>query len=435
MLRIVTFTCLAAATTTALLGCAAHNAQAAGSERPTYSITKKAYEQLEKVGDLAQKKQWDAALAELDRMAERKYLNPYERAMMWQARSGVHFAKTEYEQSAKDMEQALALDAMPEQVELDAQYNLAQLYFTLERFGASADMFAKWAAHKKTVQPSNDYVIASAYAQAHRFAEALPYAQKAVDGMKEPKEPWLALLVSLQYEQHRDAEVAAVLERLVQTFPKREYWLQLCETYLALGKGEHALAALEHAYAAGMLTEDKDLVNLARLYLKQDQPAKCTALLEQHMQDGKVDKSAHNLELEAMCYVAAKDAAHAEAALGAAGSGLSSGEPFMALARLQAEQGAWEKARESSSSAIQRGLASPGSGHLLLGAAHYNTKHKDAALASFAEAKKHPESAACADAWIQAVKSNKHAPLPDCELTAAAAPVADAAGPAKAAAH
>ena len=53
------------------------------------------------------------------------------------------------------------------------------------------------------------------------------------------------------------------------------------------------------------------------------------------------------------------------------------------------------------------GLSSPGSAHLLLGVAHYNTKRKDAALASLGEAKRYPDSAGCADQWIKLVKSGK----------------------------
>jgi tetratricopeptide (TPR) repeat protein len=275
------------------------------------------------------------------------------------------------------------------------------------------------------VAPEQDFVIGSAYAQARRFAEAVPFAQKAVDGAPEPKEPWFRLLVWVQTELDHDAEVAAVLERVVQSFPKREYWLQLTTAYQGLGDLPKAVATLESANAKGALTEEKDFVNLARLYLQAGVPEKGAALLQAQIGAGKVKKTAETLELEAECWIASKDAARGEVAVRAAGDSIS-GEAWIALARLDGAQGDWSKAREATTSALQLGgLRSPGFAHLLLGVAHYNTKRKDAALASLGEAKRYPDSAGCADQWIKLVKSGKGT-APSCGLAASPAAVADA---------
>jgi tetratricopeptide (TPR) repeat protein len=315
------------------------------------------------------------------------------------------------------MQKAVAFDAMPEAEQLEAEYNLAQGYFMLERFNDSADTFGKWAVHAKEITPEQSFVVGSAYAQARRFSEALPFAQKAVDGAPQPNESWMKLLVSLHYELNHDADVAKVLERITQSFPKPEYYLQLAAAYQALGNTQKAVATLETARAKGALTEEKNLVNLARLYRQAGAPDKGAQLLEQQFSAGKIKKTPENLELLAACWISAKDADRGEAAVKAAGEG-ASGEAWMALARLNGEKGDWAKVREDTALAISHGgLSSPGSAHLLLGVAHYNTKRKDAALASLGEAKRYPDSAPCADQWIKLVKSGKGS-APSCGLAA-----------------
>jgi tetratricopeptide (TPR) repeat protein len=211
----------------------------------------------------------------------------------------------------------------------------------------------------------------------------------------------------------------------VKSFPKAEYWLQLAAAYQSLGNTQKAVATLETARSKGVLTEEKDLVNLARLYMQAGAPDKGAQLLDQQIAAGKVKKTPENLELVAACWIAAKNADKGEAAVRAAGEGVS-GEAWLALARLHGEKGDWAKVREDTASAITHGgLSSPGSAHLLLGVAHYNTKRKDAALASLGEAKRYPDSAPCADQWIKLVKSGKGS-APSCGLSAGSAATATA---------
>jgi tetratricopeptide (TPR) repeat protein len=403
-------------------GCAAK--QGAGADRPSYSITQKAGEYLRDAGEQAKKKNWDGALHTLDRMAE-SHINPYERAMMFMARGGVYFATDHAEEAAKSFEQAVALDAMPLKEQQNAEFDLGQLYLVMDRFDDSANTFAKWAAHSKDgdVDPQKEYVAASAFGQARRFEEALPHAQKAVDAMKgEPKEPWLQLLVSLQFELHHDAEVAAALEQMVEAFPRKDYWLQLTQTYQDMGQTEKAAKAIKSAYSAGLLTDEKDLVNMARLLVQQGDARGAAQLLDKHLRDGKISKSEEVLELLAECAVASKDVARAEAAMKAVGDD-GSALLYFQLGLLYAEKGSWDKARDAAASSLAKGGPS-GETRLLLGIAHYNTKRKDAALTAFGEAKKSPSTAACADLWLKQVKAGKSGQPSGCSTTDLAAALA-----------
>lgn len=401
------------------------------ADEPKGSMTTKTIKRLGKVRELAEKKDWDGALAELDEISQGEYLNEYEKAKLWEARAGVHMGKNggPTDDVAKDLEQALALDALGTSERLAATYNLAQTYFMLERFSESADTFGRWAKEAENPEPSQHYLIASAYAQAKRYEEALPYAQKAVDASEKPPEPWFVLLASLYYELKQEAELAKVQQRLVEAYPKKEHLLQLSATYSDMGDDAKALKTLEQLHAKGKLTEANEIVALSRLYERAGQPLKGAALLDKGMRDGKIEKTPENLEALALCYVAGKDADKAQAALSAAGEDAGSGEVYFRLALLQGERGQWTSARDAVAAAIQKGsLSAPGDAQLLLGIAHYNTKRKDAALASLQEAKRYgADTAKCADEWIKVVKSGRAGAKADC--SGGGAPAASARAP------
>jgi hypothetical protein len=388
-------------------------------EKPKGSITLKTAEKLKKVRELAEAKKFDQALAEIDEISEGKYLNLYEKAMLAQARAGLHFALNKGDLVVKDLEEALSYDAMSRQERLDATYNLAQAYFMLEQFSQSADAFAKWASESEKQEPSQQYLIASAFSQAKRFEEGLPYAQKAVDGNPQAPEPWLQLLVSLHYELKHTGELAEAQKLLATRYPTKDNVLQLAQTYADNGDHAKALAAAEPLYTKGQMSSEQELVGLAQMYVKAGQPAKAAALLDKHMKDGKVSKTAENYDVVAQAFIAGNDGDRAAAALAAAGEGKASGETWYGLGQLEASKGHWEKARDALASAIRiGGLEAPGDAQLLLGISHFNTKRKDLAISSLTAAKKYgPATSQCADAWIKIVKSGKVGDKAECSTT------------------
>ncbi|MDH5671258.1 MAG: hypothetical protein OEZ06_03860 [Myxococcales bacterium] len=394
----------------ALGGCVSH-AKTDGEEKVTYTLTKKAFMHLQRVQEHASKKEWKEALEELDSMAERKFLNPYERAMMWNARAGIYAATNKFDMAMKSLEEALKLESMPDEQQLDTQYNLAQLYLVNERFEDSGNLFAKWLEKAKNPDPSTYFLTASAYSQAKKFDKALPYAKKAVEQMKKPEESWMGLLLSIHYELKDNESVAAMLKKLLKLFPKKEYWLQLSATYSAMDDTAKALAVLEVALAKDLLTEEKEFVVLAQLYNQEGVPLKAASLMEAKRADGTVTDSPENLELLATSWLMANDREKAEATLKEAAGAASSSALYLRLAQFHIERHKWSKALEAITEAQQLGdLEDPGEALVLTGIVHYNMKHYDAALRSLEKAKEHEKSKADAQQWIDVIRSERGAP-------------------------
>lgn len=397
-----------------LVGCAKGGSKSAADEQKG-EITAKTGKRLQEIGALLQSKKFEDALEEIDDLAASDNLNPYERAKVFQMRAGAHLGMDRFDAVPDDLQKALAEDAFGKAERLDVTYNLGQALLANERYDEAADAFEKWTADVEEPKPEQQYVAASAMSAAKRFQTGLPLAQKAVEGSEKPPESWLLLVASLQYELKQNEQLAETLTQLTKLYPKKEHYLQLSATYTDMDESVKALKALEAADAKGMLSEGKEYQALAQLYLEVGQAKKGAAILDKQMKAGKVERSEEAMGLLALCFIGAKDADRAQATLDQVGDALG-GQPFLELSRLHAERGQWEKARDAAAQAVvQGGTETPGEAHLVLGAAHYMTKRKDAATNALTEAKKHPAVTPCANEMLKVVKAGKGEP-PACAL-------------------
>ncbi len=308
----------------ALGACAARSDKGAAEpsaeqEFDVMRLSKPSREHMLKVRAHVEKKEWDAALAELERMKKREYLDDYERAMMWQAFGGLYYERGDFELAATAGDEALKLHALPPQTTLRTQRMLGALYLQMEHFERAAELLRAWIGGTKAPKPEDHYLVASALAQNQEFAESLPHAQQAVDGGPTPKEEWLKLLLSLHYELKQEPEVLATLQRLAGAFPqKKGYRLQIVESQRALGQDAEALATMERAYQDKLLDEDKDITNLATLYMDGEQALKAARLLDVHMGDGSVARTPDSLRLLGRAWDLSGDEEHAKSAMQAA---------------------------------------------------------------------------------------------------------------------
>ncbi len=384
-----------------------------GAEEPkSYVITKKVGEKLQKVQEQAANKEWAAALETLADVEQGKYLNDHERARIFQIRAGLYAAQdplANTAQIAEALENATKLNALEEQDQRAMEFNLGQTYIMLERFPEAAATLSQWIKQVKEPAPSGYFLTASAFAQAGKFAEAEPYAKEAVARATKPEEPWLRLLVSVEYETKDQAGVAAALEQLLVAFPnKAEDWLYLAETYAALDQGDRALATLEKATGQGVLKDEKHLIKLAQSYMLYGDAAKGAALLDTSFDSGAVTKTPESLDVYARAWLKAGRPEQATTRLRAAAQASGSGELWLLLGRLESERKQWPAAQAALVQALKLGnLSAEGDAQLLLGVAHFNQRNASAALAAWGEAKKHPASAKEAERWIAEAQAKK----------------------------
>lgn len=346
---------------------------------------------------------YPTAAAALQEMADSTRLNEHETALMHQTWAYYWSAKEDYKKSIESFEAALATGGLPTAVELSVRYNIGQLYIVTERYREGIRMLEEWLA--LTEQPTADVYIllANAWVQLDDYKTALPLAEKAVAmSANNPREGWLRLLLALDFQLERYPEAAEVLEDLASLWPKKTYWMQLSSVYGQLQQDAKSLTALEVAYLEGYLTDNRELVRLAQMYLYQEIPYKAAIVLQKGFEDEFVESNEKNWELLANSWIRAQELKRALPPLERAATLSKDGSLYMRIGQIHVEAEQWGEAARALDTAIEKGgLDNEGLANLLLGIAHYNKGNRSSARNAFNRAARFEKTKKSARQWLR----------------------------------
>jgi tetratricopeptide (TPR) repeat protein len=329
-------------------------------------------------------------------------LSANEKAMMWQSFGYVYSQQEQYAQAVDSFEKCLAEGALPEQAVVNTRYNLAQLYLVLEKYQKAIENFEIWFAAAENPSADAHYMLAAAYSQAEQPSKALPYARKAVAKAPAPKEAWLQLLLSLDFQLKEYGDATSVLRALIATFPKKTYWLQLAAAYSELGDRKRALATMELAYEQGFLTQEGELKNLAQLYLFNELPFAAAVLLEKELAAHRIASNVGNWQMLADTWLQARERKRAIPALERAAELSDDGNLYARLGQVHAAEEDWPAARKSLAAALAKGgLRDPADAQLMLGIANASESRWKEARTAFAAAQKYEKTRGAAAEWLQ----------------------------------
>lgn len=205
------------------------------------------------------KQKYDDALAAIATL-DGSRLTPYERSKVGQVQFNVVFAMGRYDEARAYLETAIAAGGMNVHEVEQARYQIAQSFLKEQRWQEGATALEQWFASVPNPTSAAYYLLGVAYWQMGDYERALAPAQRAVDLADAPLEPWVALAMSLRLKRQEYQDAARLLQRLVVLVPnKKTYWLQLSAVYGQLKDYPGALAAMQVAYDAGLLTEESEI--------------------------------------------------------------------------------------------------------------------------------------------------------------------------------
>jgi tetratricopeptide (TPR) repeat protein len=302
-----------------------------------------------------------------------------------------------------------AIDAggLNEQEISATRYQYAQLYMQEERWREGAAALEEW--FKTAVNPNSAayYLLAVAYYQMEQFDKALEPAKKAVDLAERPQEGWVSLLLALylQRDQYRDA--IPLLERLIAIVPdKKTYWLQLSSVYGQIEDYPKALAVMQLAYGAGLVTEDSEIRRLADLLVFNDVPYRGATVLEKAIEARQVTLDDKLYEKLANCYIAAGEYDRAIQPLERAADLASNGELYVRLGEVNVQREEWEAAVGALQRGMNKGqLRDTGKAQLLMGVALMSQKKFSEAREWFVRARNSEQHRSQAAGYIQYIDS------------------------------
>ncbi len=347
------------------------------------------------------------------KVLEKARLSNYEDALIVQTYGFVYAQQGDYPRGIQYFEQAIALDALPDAAQQGMLFSLASLLTGEQQFQKSIDTLIEWFAYELDPNALSYILMATNYVEMERYREALPYVRTAIaTNTSKPNQSWYQLEAAIHFELSDYAAAAATMRAMLTHWPdKLQFWETLAGAYQEQKKDWDALATLTLAYQKGLITDEKKLLNLARLNIFLEDPYTAGRLLEKEMQAGHVARTQKNLELLLTAWKGSREFEAAIAVIDQIAPMTRDGEYYLEKAQLYSERNMWEETISAALRAIDRGgLKRPGTAHVVLGQAYTEIQQYRKALDAFALAQRYDNnSRKIARGWIDYVRDRMNA--------------------------
>ena len=373
----------------------------------SHRLSERTYKQLSGIHTLMERGAYQKALADLDHLRPQIERKPYEHALLLQTYGHLYARMEQYPDAINTLKQCLALDALPVAASQQSLYLLAQLQLVTSDYQAAATSLELWFELEKDPAAQAHALAGTVYAYTKQYPLATKHLGKAIALARNPDENWYRQLLAVYYESGQYQAAADLLQQLIPRSPgDKNYWLQLSSIYHELDDDMQSVAVMELAWLRGLLTQETELINLARYYIFVDLPYKAGQLLEQAIREGNISPSIEHWQLLSDIWIHAREPDLALAATGRALAFSRHANLYLTRAQLLAEKEQWSGVLHEADSAIATaGLDSPGKAHLLKGIAHYNLQQLDKAEASLGRARNFENTRKQARHWLEQVNS------------------------------
>jgi tetratricopeptide (TPR) repeat protein len=351
----------------------------------------------------------DDALSVVDELARIRKLRPVDRAQIHRFRGYILISKGNTEEAGREFESALAENALDDSARQGMMYSLAQLHTQAGRYDRARDLIERWFAEASDPKPEAWFLKAMILVQQEAFAEALAPARTAIEKSPQVRESWLQLLAAIQFQLQDYASLADTLKRLVAVSPgTKRYWVQLATIENSAGKDSEALATLGIAHVAGLLNEDRELRQRARMCFVRDLPEVCARTMEEGLAAGRIEADADAYQLLANCYIAAREIDKAAEPLRKAGELASTSRAFLMLGQLELQKEHFAEAREALGKAKAKSEPGErGSIELLIGIAELGSERYDAAEQAFRAAQADEKTRSAAESYLKHLEQKR----------------------------
>mgnify|MGYP006345328749 FL=1 len=211
----------------------------------------------------------------LQSILDNKRASPYERAMAMTYLANVAWEEDDMAKALDYNQQAIALDAMPNEAQFNALYQVAQMYLMDEKYAESLATLEQWFSQTGSETADAWALKGNALYRLDKFAEAAQAIERANQLSAKPNDAWNQMLLASYMEGENYAAAATAAEGILAKNPQdKDVTLTLASIYNEMEQNDKALAVLEGAYQKGLLSEGKDLKQLYQMYNYLEQPAK-----------------------------------------------------------------------------------------------------------------------------------------------------------------
>lgn len=387
-----------------------------GVERdvPTGLLDEPTWKRLNRAYELVGEEKYDEAYSALQSVRERaREDDRYLQAILAQAIAQIEWSRNNFDAALREFELAVKYDALPDTTHFSLMYQIAQLYYMKDRYDDSLEALDLWFCKvpKENIKASAYVLKASIYASKEDWKEVITAIDQAIALDEKPQEAWYQLKLAAHFELSQWPQAAQTLEAMISHWPdKREYWIQLSNTYFKLEQDDKALATAALAWRKGLMDRQADVLYLSNLYSLRDVPYKSADVLQKGIEAGVVEPSEKHWTMVADTWYSAEELEKSLAAYEKAGDTAMDGKIDLRRGYILVDLERWEEANKAIAEAIEKGGISEqqaGEAYLLLGMTEFNLGNFDKASASWGRASRYPKSKSAAEQWMNHLREER----------------------------
>jgi hypothetical protein len=334
----------------------------------------------------------------------------YVQAMALQGLARIHATSNDLPGGIDLLKRSIDNGVLPNDAYFQLQYELATFYLLNQQYQPSIDTVEKWRAEGKKETPESYALEGEAYYRMQKYPESIAAIKKAQSMTDKPDPRWNQLLMLDYNDSGQKDQATALAKQQVNAAPTDSTAFHNSLSLLIQSqKYPEALQLMEQGKTNGMITTENDYVTMAKLYTNSAQDAsdpavdsgKAVQVLQDGMSKGVVKPTADNYVLLGDANMVGGDTDAATAAYKKAIPLATNGEPALKAGVALLTQNEYSAAKPLIQQAISKGVQHKGRAYMDLAQANVGLKDKAAAAEAVLEAKKDPETAAQASAWLQ----------------------------------
>ena len=235
-------------------------------------------------------KQWDAAMAEINKAAAVEKKTPFESYQIDEFRGFVLIQQKKYNEAAPVFERMLTSGFLPPDKTDDTTKTVATLYFQLKDYNKAAQWSKKWLEKN----PGNEEItmlLGQSYYLLSDWKNTATTMNGLITSMERngqtPKENYINLVLSSNVKLDNKDGIIDALKKMVRYYPKPEYWANLLDVY---ARKEHTdrvtLGFYRLMLDTGTLKKAGDYQEAAQLAMDAGVPGEAQFIVEKGIENG-----------------------------------------------------------------------------------------------------------------------------------------------------
>ena len=372
------------------------------------AVSKEVYEKILQAQEMVDVKEYQPALRLLNNLYNPDKLTEYEQANVLNYLGYVHYNMDNMRDAIATYKKLLAIPTLEPQMAKQTTFTMAQLLTVEDRYEEALSTIDKWFTLELNPAPEPFILKAQILYNLNRYQAMIQPIENAMQVAEKrglpAKEDWYTLLNFAYFSTENYSKVRDIQMTLLQTWPKKRYWISLAGAYTELGEDEKLIYAYDAAFTQGMLEKENEFVTMAQLFLQAEVPYNAAKLMQEKIDAGIVKKTEKNYRLLSQAWMLSMEDEKAIPALKSAATLAAHGELDARLANTYLNVGDYDNCVKSARTAARKGgLKSPDNIQISLGMCLYNQRKYGESKTAFREAAKVPRSQRTSNQWIRVI--------------------------------